>query len=237
VPLWAGDQAGPYQTVPYPGHHWSPVGNPSRYPHEYERNGIAKLLTLFHPASGRVRVEGVVQTTNAILHPWMMTQLEAILAELPEPSIALDPVANRRCWERWQEGLSNPLGLPDDLPPLRMLLVLDNLQGHHTPSFVLWLIEHGIMPLYTPIGGSWLNMTESIQGILAGRALDGQHPESAEEIIEWLEATARGWNRDPTPFVWGGKRRTRRSRAHDRRHALRGSGACTERPIPKCQAA
>jgi predicted unusual protein kinase regulating ubiquinone biosynthesis (AarF/ABC1/UbiB family) len=42
------------------------------------------------------------------------------------------------------------------MPPLRLLLVLDNLSGHHTPSFVMWLCEHGIMPLYTPLGGSWL---------------------------------------------------------------------------------
>jgi hypothetical protein len=31
-----------------------------------------------------------------------------------------------------------------------MLLVLDNLAGHLTPAFVLWLFEHGIIPLYTP---------------------------------------------------------------------------------------
>jgi len=50
--------------------------------------------------------------------------------------------------------------LKAELPPLRMLLVLDNLAGHTTPSFVCWLFDHGIMPLYTPLGGSWLNMTE-----------------------------------------------------------------------------
>ena len=66
--------------------------------------------------------------------------------------------------------------LPDELPPLRMLLVLDNLAGHKTPEFVCWLFAHGIMPLYTPVGGSWLNMAESIQRILKRRALDGQHP-------------------------------------------------------------
>jgi hypothetical protein len=32
-----------------------------------------------------------------------------------------------------------------------MLLVLDNLQGHKTPVFVLWLFAHGVMPLYTPL--------------------------------------------------------------------------------------
>jgi hypothetical protein len=211
------------------------VDEPSRYPHEYMRNGTAKQLTLFHPASGIVRVKGVRRATNAILHPWLMAELEAVLAALPESPV-LDSVTNRCRWERWQEGLSNPFGLPEDLPPLRMLLVLDNLQGHHTPNFVLWLIEHGIMPLYTPIGGSWLNMTESIQCILAERALHGQHPRSPEEIACWLEATACAWNRDPTPFQWNGKRRVRRNRGRERRYALRGSGACTERPLPRQRA-
>jgi len=47
--------------------------------------------------------------------------------------------------------------------------------------------------LYTPLGGSYLNMAESIQRILKRRALDGQHPKTPEEIIAWLEAAARGW--------------------------------------------
>jgi hypothetical protein len=108
-----------------------------------------------------------------------------------------------------------------------MLLVMDNLAGHLTASFMMWLFEHGIMPLYTPLSGSWLNMTESIQRILARRALAGQTPASASELIEWLEATARAWNADPTPFEWGGKRQLRRQRAYRRRHPLGGSGACT----------
>lgn len=49
------------------------------------------------------------------------------------------------------------------MPPLRMLLVLDNPAGHKTPAFVLWLYAHGIMPRYTPLGGSWLNMAEKDQ--------------------------------------------------------------------------
>jgi hypothetical protein len=201
------------------------------------RNGIAKVLTLFHPASGEVRMKGVLQTTNAILHPWMMAQLEEVLAGLPEPVVVLDAVENRRCWDRWQEGLANPFPLPEELPPLRMLLVLDNLQGHHTPGFVYWLVEHGIMPLYTPLGGSWLNLAESIQGIIAGRALDGHYPQTPMQIIEWLEATARGWNRDPTPFEWDGKRRARRNRTREREYALAGSGGYTTRPLPRQRAA
>jgi hypothetical protein len=123
------------------------------------------------------------------------------------------------------------------LPPLRLLLVLDNLAGHLTPALVLWFFAHGIMPLYTPLGGSWLNMAESIQRILKRRALDGHHPKTPEEIIAWLEAAAGGWNRAPTPFIWGGKRQARRQRARQRRHAIGGSGACTQRPLRRRRAA
>ena len=56
------------------------------------------------------------------------------------------------------------------------------------------------MPLYTPLSGSWLNMTESIQRIIAQRALAGETPANPLQIIDWLETTARAWNADPTPF-------------------------------------
>jgi len=133
-----------------------------------------------------------------VLHPWLQTALAAILATLPEPPV--QPEAERRtAWERWQAGLTSKFTLPDRLPPLRMLLVLDNLSGHKTPTLVLWLVAHGVMPLYTPLSGSWLNMAESIQRILVRRALAGETPTSPGDIIAWLEATARGWNADPTP--------------------------------------
>ena len=106
--------------------------------------------------------------------------------------------------------------LPEELPPLRMLLVWDNLAGHLNAELLLLMFARGIMVLYTPLGGSWLNMSESIQRILVSRALCGEHPRQPEQIIEWLEAAARGWNRDPTPFEWGGRRAKRRARARER---------------------
>lgn len=229
--VWCHDQAGPYQTIPQAGSSWQPEGQPARQPAEYIRNGTAKVLTLFHPSTGCVRLNGVTRCPNAVLHPWLKQELTEILAELPEVPVALDPATIRKQWERWQEGLTIRFTLPRALPPLRMLLVLDNLTGHKTPTFVLWLVAHGIMPLYTPLGASWLNMTESIQGILARRALAGQHPQSPGDIIHWFETVAHHWNQAPTPFEWGGKRATRRLRSHQRRHALGRSGACTRRPV------
>jgi hypothetical protein len=231
--VWTHDQAGPYQTRPYGGHSWCAEGSAQRYPATYERNGTAKLLTLFHPASGVVRVHGVRHCTNAILHPWLEQEITAILATLPAPRLLADHNDHRAQWQRWQQGLSEPITLPESLPPLRMLLVLDNLQGHKPPSLVLWLFAHGVMPLYTPLGGSGLNMTESIQRLIKQRALTGQYPRSPEQIISLLEATAQGWNRHPTPFEWGGKRQARRQRSHQRRYAVGGSGACTRQSVQR----
>jgi len=227
--LWCHDQAGPFQTVPYFGASWQPQGEPLCQPHEYIRNGTAKLMTLFHPASGQVRAKGVTRCPNRILHPWLKQELSIILAALPASPLGMDPAVIRRTWAQWYEGLSAAPTLPDDLPPLRMLLVQDNLAGHKSHDLVQWRFSQGIALLYTPLGGSWLNMAESIQGIIERRALNGQHPSNPEQIIEWLEAAVRGWNKNPTPFIWGGKRAARRDRARKRRHALAGSGACIRR--------
>ncbi len=231
LPTWTQDEAGPYQAIPQPGTRWRPATSPARHPHEHIRHGTAKLLTLFHPTSGCVRVKGVTSAANAVLHPWLEAELTAILATLPAPP-AQTEAERRAAWERWQAGLTGTFTLPERLPPLRMLLVLDNLSGHKTPALVLWLVEHGVMPLYTPLSGSWLNMAESIQRILVRRALEGQTPASPDDIMRWLEATARGWNADPTPFRWGGKRQLRRQRSRQRHHhALGGSGAYARRPV------
>ncbi len=66
--VWCEDAAGPFQTVPYAGERWQTEGEPERQPHEYLRNGTAKCLPLFHPASGQVRVKGVTHCPNTILH-------------------------------------------------------------------------------------------------------------------------------------------------------------------------
>ena len=92
--VWGEDEAGPFQTVPYPGQQWRPEGQPARYPHERLREGTAKLLTLFHPATGAVRVRGVTSCRNAVLHAWLEAELTAILAALPAPMPVLSPLEN-----------------------------------------------------------------------------------------------------------------------------------------------
>lgn len=216
--MWCQDEAGPYQAIPHPGSSWQPVGEPQRQPHEYVRGGTAKLLTLFRPATGAVRAKGVTHAPNTVLHPWLQTELRLILATLP---VVIAPEDERPALARWATWLGHVPRAP--LPPLRLLLIWDNLAGHLSWSIVRWLFAHGIMPLYTPLGGSWLNMAEALQRIVVGRALAGQHPQTPDEVITWLEDTVAGWNTMPTPFVWDGKRRERRLRARERR--LGGSAA------------
>ena len=221
------DEAGPYQAIPQRGASWQPEGCPVRLPHEYVRGGTAKLLTLFRPATGEVRAQPVASATNAVLHPWLKQELEAILATCPPVP---DPRAPGRPWSDWSYR-DDPFGFNTKLPPLRVLLIWDNLKGHHTSELVDWCLARGIWLLYTPIAGSWLNMAESLQRILVRRALAGQHPTTAEQVMEWLTQAVRGWNAAPTPFEWGGKRAARRTRARQRRHQLGGSGACTRHPL------
>ena len=127
---------------------------------------------------------------------------------------------------RWETWLGRPPRQPR--PPLRLILVWDNLAGHLSWPIVRWLFAHGVLPLYTPLSGSWLNLAEAVQRIIVRRALAGQHPQSQAEIIAWLEDTVAAWNEDPTPFVWGGTRRERRLRARQRR--LGGSPAIPAHP-------
>jgi len=212
VPLWCQDEAGPYQGVPHPGASWQPLGRPRRLPHEYIRGGTAKLLTLFRPATGEVRGKGVTHAPNTVLHPWLQGELTQVLATVPAVAV---PESQRPAAAQWATWLGHEPRAPR--PPLRLILIWDNLAGHLSWAIVDWLFRHGIMPLNTPLSGSWLNLAEAVQRILVRRALAGQHPQSAQEVITWLEDTVAGWNAAPTAFVWGGKRRERRARARQRR--------------------
>ncbi len=211
--------------MPHPGRSWQPHGRPATQPHEYIRGGTCKLLTLFHPATGQVHIQPVSRCTNQVLHGWLKESLTAIVAALPAPTQAVNVAALRAAWQTWQNGLAERFTLPEHLPPLRLLLVWDNLTGHKSAEMVVWLCQHGIMPLYTPLGGSWLNMAESIQRILKRRALEEQHPHSPAEIGAWFEQTAWAWNQQPTPFTWHGRRWQRRRHRSTDGHPIGGSAA------------
>lgn len=96
--LWCRDEAGPFTTTAYDGASWEPEGQPARQAHEYLPDGTAKLLTLLHPATGQVRVQGVTSSTNAVLHSWLKVELTSILAATP-PLDMTPSATNRPAWE------------------------------------------------------------------------------------------------------------------------------------------
>jgi hypothetical protein len=166
-----------------------------------------------------------------VRHPRLKRELAAILAACPPP--AAPPTGRRRadrdaCAATW--------GRDDRRPPLRRRLIWDNLAGHLSVGLDRWLIDHGILALDTPLAGSWLNLAAPrrvgpADPRAAGAGRDGHHPETAQQLTAWLAETVRGWDADPTPSEWGGKRAARRQRAQARRHALGGSAAYSRRPI------
>src|SRR5258708_13425586 len=131
-------------------------GRPGLQPHEYERGGTAKLLALFRPTTGELRAKGVVSVTNAVLHPWLKEQLAEVLAQIEKahPRAELPPEAERPLCARWETWLGYRPRNPE--PPLRIVLVLDNLAGHLSYDLVRWFFEHGGVPLSTAVGGPWL---------------------------------------------------------------------------------
>jgi len=170
-------------------------------------------LTLFRPATGAVRAKGVTSGSHAVLQPWLRAELTQILQELPARAACDTEAPFLPSWgprrperaERYND------------PPRRLILIGENLAGHKTPALVHGLCHQGILPLDTPLRGSWLNLAEALQRIVVRRAVAGQHPQTATALITGLEDTVAGWNAEPTPFVWDGKRRARRQRARQRR--------------------
>ena len=140
-------------------------------------NNFVRLRFLFN----------LLRKSCAILHPWLKSELESILTTLPPaPERTLEE--NRALWASWQAEMTVKYTLPRDPVPLRMILIWDNLIGHHSGNIVLWLYQHGIMPLFTPIKGSWLNMRVGSTGCRF--AQDRQRACSALLcVVHWTERT------------------------------------------------
>ena len=52
-------------------------------------------------------------------------------------------------WQHWWS-----YERPKPTPALLLILVWNNLAGHPSYPMVRWLLQHGILPLYTPLSGS-----------------------------------------------------------------------------------
>ena len=155
-------------------------------------------MTLFRPATGQVRAKGVTSAPNAVLHPWLQAELARVLADLPPFTVPEDERPLLAQWETW---LGPYRYGPQPMPPLRLILIWDNLAGHLSAPLVLWLYQHGVLLLYTPLSGSWLNLAESFQRILVRRALRASTPHSRGDH-HLAGGDGGGMEADPTPFTW-----------------------------------
>ena len=79
--------------------------------------------------------------------------MAALLAEIEQahPAASLPPEAERPWYAQWEAWLGHPPRR--SLPPVCIILVLENLAGHLSYYLVRWFFDHGVMPLYTPVGG------------------------------------------------------------------------------------
>lgn len=101
-----------------------------------------------------MRAEAVQQSNNAILHPWLKRERTAILKQCP-PAPEVIPIGRR-----WQDWDIYPAAdqLDRFFPPVRMLLIWDNLAGQKSHSIVQWCPEQCILLLSTPLqvpGSTW----------------------------------------------------------------------------------
>jgi len=103
--------------------------------------------------------KGVTRCPNQVLLPWLQAELAAIVETLPAPP-DLPATERRALWAQWQEGLQVRISLPTAPPPLRMLLILDNLVGHKHPAFVRGCFAAASCRSTRPwavLGSTWLS--------------------------------------------------------------------------------
>lgn len=88
-------------------------------------------------------------------------------------------------------------------PGRELHVILDNSSSHGTPEVVAWLARHPNVHFhFTPTSASWLNQVEGLFGILGKQALSTTDFPSTKVLCQHIDAYMKGWNRNPTPFVW-----------------------------------
>jgi len=127
-----------------------------------------------------------------VLHAWLESELLASWTRC-QTAKSLPEDDNRAAWERWQAGLIIKPTLCDTLPPLRLLLIMDNLAGHlHRVLCVVVRTRHHAA--VHPAQRILVEHDESSSGSWPSVLWPVRTPASPAELIEWLETTARAWN-------------------------------------------
>ncbi len=136
------------------------VGQPTARPHAYIRGGTGQAKDAVPARHGRVRASPrrrpqrrapSLAQGGSWWRSWRPCRADAAAAE-----------ATRACWEAWQAGLRERFTLPADLPPLRALLIWDNLTATRARTWCSGCAPTGDALVHA-LGGSWPNMAESVQ--------------------------------------------------------------------------
>jgi transposase len=90
-----------------------------------------------------------------------------------------------------------------EYPGQRLCVVMDNLNTHKGKAAQEWLAEHPQVTFhYTPTHASWVNLAECFFSIVSKQALDQAVHKSVRELERALDAFAKEYNKNATPFVW-----------------------------------
>ncbi len=92
-------------------------------------------------------------------------------------------------------------------------VILDNLNAHRAVDVLLFALAHPRWEfVFQPKYAAYLNLIEPWWKVLRSLALKGRRFESWEEICQAVNAATEYWNKHRHPFVWGRRRRHKRSR-------------------------
>jgi transposase len=90
--------------------------------------------------------------------------------------------------------------VPDDLA---VHLVCDNYGTHKHPIVKRWLAAHPRFHMhFTPTYSSWVNQVERWFAYITADLLQRSDHRSVQALEADLRAWIRGWNDNPTPFIW-----------------------------------
>jgi hypothetical protein len=143
-------------------------GQPLRFDHEYERNGVANLFLFFEPLSGWRHVEVTERRTKVDFAHRMKWLVDERYPEAERVRVVLDNL-NTHAYGSLYEAFP-----PEEARRIRERLVF----------------------VYTPKHGSWLNMAEIEFSVLSSQCLDRRMGEVSflkQEVEAWeRERNAKG---------------------------------------------
>ena len=148
-------------------------GKPYRYDHHYERNGTINLFTFFEPLSARRVVMTRRRRTKVDWAECVREMLEGHYPEAEKVVLVMDNLNTHRV-----------ASLYEAFAPQKARRLAERLELHYTP-------EHG----------SWLNMAEIEQSVLARQALSRRIPDE-ESMRERTTAWYRRRNVEEATVDW-----------------------------------